>query len=156
MEARIPASLAQALDAKLALARSERVAQRLADGDATLWGAPDVPEVANRLGWLTIALRMLDELPELQEFAAAATADGLRDVVLLGMGGSSLAPAVLRRCFGDAPGAGPMRLHVLDSTDAATILEVQGAIELDATLFLVSSSPAARSSRCRCSRTSGR
>ncbi len=139
VEARIPASLAQAVDAKLALARSERVAQRLADGDATLWGAPDVPEVANRLGWLTIARRMLDELPQLEEFAAAATADGLRDVVLLGMGGSSLAPAVLRRCFGDAPGAGPMRLHVLDSTDAATILEVQGAIDLGATLFFVSS-----------------
>ncbi len=138
VEPEIPSSLRAAVDAKLQLAADERVAPRLAKADATLWGAPDTPEVANRLGWLTIAKRMLDELPSLEKFDGGIARDGVRDVVLLGMGGSSLAPEVLRRCFDDSSGDGP-RLHVLDSTDAGTISAVQAAIDPEATLFLVSS-----------------
>src|SRR5436305_1522527 len=82
--------------------------------------APGTPEVANRLGWLTIAERMQAKLGELDAFTAEVREEGTRDVVLLGMGGSSLAPEVLRRSF--APRDGYPRLHVLDSTDAATIL----------------------------------
>jgi transaldolase / glucose-6-phosphate isomerase len=135
--ARIPGPLSGAVRARVALADSDRVAARLRDRDATLWGPPGAPEIANRLGWLTIATRMLEELDTVEAFVEEVRADGFTDVVLLGMGGSSLAPEVLRRSF-DGRVSGP-RLHVLDSTDAATIRAVEGAVELPRTLFIVSS-----------------
>jgi len=113
------------------------VEDRLAAGDATLWAPVGTPEVGDRLGWLTIAERMGGELGGIEAFTAEVQADGLRDVVLLGMGGSSLAPEVLRRSFGQRPEA--LRLHVLDSTDADTIAGVQAAVDPARTLFLVSS-----------------
>jgi transaldolase / glucose-6-phosphate isomerase len=79
---------------------------------------------------------MLDAAAELRDFAAACEADGLVDCVLLGMGGSSLGPEVLRRSFGDAGG---LRLQVLDSTDPGAILELERSLDLQKTLFLVSS-----------------
>jgi transaldolase / glucose-6-phosphate isomerase len=137
VEARIPDALQAAVAAKLAQASDEDVAGRIAGEDATLWGPSGTPEIANRLGWLTIAQRMLGEADELMTFADGAAASGLRDVVLLGMGGSSLAPEVLRRCFGHRPDH--PRLHVLDSTDAATIRAVESMIDPQRTFFLVSS-----------------
>jgi transaldolase/glucose-6-phosphate isomerase len=137
VEARIPDALQAAVAKKLALAKDEDVAGRIARGDITLWGAPDTPEIADRLGWLTIAERMLGEIDELTAFADGAAASGLRDVVLLGMGGSSLAPEVIRRSFGHRDGR--PRLHVLDSTDAATVRAVEHAIDPQRTFFLVSS-----------------
>jgi len=141
VEVHIPDALQAAVADKLALAKDEDVTGRIASEDATLWGAtgspPAPPEIANRLGWLTIAQRMLNEIDELTAFADGAAASGLRDVVLLGMGGSSLAPEVLRRAFGHQPDR--PRLHVLDSTDAATIRAVEHAIDPRRTFFLVSS-----------------
>jgi glucose-6-phosphate isomerase len=137
VEARIPARLRSGVAEKLALAKQAGVAERLHDGDATLWGEPGTPEIANRLGWLTIAERMLGELDAVETFAQEVRDEGLLDVVLLGMGGSSLAPEVLRRAFGHR--AGSPRLHVLDSTDAATIRAVEDAIEPERALFVVSS-----------------
>ncbi|HUB74326.1 MAG TPA: hypothetical protein VL979_09865 [Solirubrobacteraceae bacterium] len=141
VEARIPASLDGQVQTALARAQDERVAERLRQGDATLWGPPGTPEVANRLGWLTIAERTLDELGPIELFAAEQRDGEVSDVVLLGMGGSSLAPEVLRRAFaGAATGSPPApRLHVLDSTDAARVRAVQEAVDLPNTLFLVSS-----------------
>src|SRR5205085_6901004 len=136
-EARIPPSLRRPVEERLALTVRERVAERLRDADATLWGAPGTPEIADRLGWLTIAQRMLGELPAVQAFAAELREQGIADVVLLGMGGSSLAPEVMRRSFGPQPGS--PRLHVLDSTDAAAIRATQQAVEIERTLFVVSS-----------------
>jgi transaldolase / glucose-6-phosphate isomerase len=137
LSAHLPAALLPAVQAKLDHARGARVAERLREGDATLWGPPDTPEVANRLGWLTIAKRTLAQAPELNAFAREIRAEGVRHVVLLGMGGSSLAAEVMRRSFGPQPGA--PTLHVLDSTDAGAILAVQRAIDPPHTLFLVSS-----------------
>jgi transaldolase/glucose-6-phosphate isomerase len=137
VEARIPASLGAAIAEKLQQASQEHVGERVRKGDATLWGAPGTPEIADRLGWLTSAERMLDWVDSLTAFADRVRDDGLRDVVLLGMGGSSLAPEVLRRSFGSQPGR--PRLHVLDSTDAATVLAIQQSIDPKRTLFLVSS-----------------
>jgi transaldolase/glucose-6-phosphate isomerase len=137
VEARMPASLGAAVAEKLQRVSQERVGERVRAGDATLWGPPGAPEIANRLGWLTIAERMLDEVDSLTSFADRVGDDGLRDVVLLGMGGSSLAPEVLRRCFGSRPGR--PRLHVLDSTDAATVRAVQQSVDPKRTLFVVSS-----------------
>jgi glucose-6-phosphate isomerase len=137
VEAEIPASLTGRVREALALAAQAGVARRLRDGDATLWAPAGTPEVADRLGWLTIAERMLAQLDAVEAFAARAREDGVRDVVLLGMGGSSLAPEVLRRSFGHREGW--PRLQVLDSTDAQRIRAVQDSVDLASTLFLVSS-----------------
>jgi glucose-6-phosphate isomerase len=137
VEARVPAPLDTPIRAKLTLTDEAQVVERLRDGDATLWGPPGAPEISDRLGWLTIAERMLAEADDLSAFADQVRDDGLQDVVLLGMGGSSLAPEVLRRSFeqrSDRP-----RLHVLDSTDAATVRAVQELVEPTRTLFIVSS-----------------
>ncbi len=135
--ARIPDQLRAAVAEKLALAEADGVARRLRSGDATLWGPAGTPEIANRLGWLTIAERMLAELDGVESFAEEVRDAGITDVVLLGMGGSSLAPEVLRRTFGEQPGH--PRLQVLDSTDAARIRAVQDAVDPHNTLFIVSS-----------------
>ncbi len=137
MQAHLPAAVEAAIAETLERARSERVGERLRDEDATLWAPAGTPEVANRLGWLRIAERMLDELVEIEAFADGVRNDGMTDVVLLGMGGSSLAPEVFRRTFGAAQGF--PRLHVLDSTDAATIGAVEAAVDPARTLFVVSS-----------------
>ena len=137
VRAQIPAALSAPVQDRVSAAAAEHVAERLRDGDGSLWGAPEVSEVANRLGWLTIAQRMLADIADVEAFAAEVQADGVTDVVLLGMGGSSLAPEVLRRSFGHT--AGYPVLHVLDSTDSARIASVQAAVELSSTLFIVSS-----------------
>jgi transaldolase / glucose-6-phosphate isomerase len=142
VEAQIPAPLRPPVAEMLARAAEANVAERVRPNperaaDATLWAPEGTAEVANRLGWLTIAERTLAELGEVQAFADGVRDDGIRDVVLLGMGGSSLAPEVLRRSFGSQPGR--PTLHVLDSTDAATVLAVQQRIDPRKTLFLVSS-----------------
>jgi glucose-6-phosphate isomerase len=137
VQASLPAAVLPAVREMLDRAAREGVPERIAQSDATLWGPAGAPEIANRLGWLTIAERMLEELPRIESFVAGVRERGLQDVVLLGMGGSSLAPEVLRRTFGSAPGH--PRLRVLDSTDPTAIAAVQDAIDPKRTLFLVSS-----------------
>jgi transaldolase / glucose-6-phosphate isomerase len=137
IEARIPDSLREVVQERLRLAAQTRVAERLRARDATLWGPPGTPEIESRLGWLTIAERMLAELGAVEAFAEQVRDEGFADVVLLGMGGSSLAPEVLRRSFGRRPDR--PRLHVLDSTDAEAIRATEDEVELSRTLFIVSS-----------------
>ncbi|HZL54520.1 MAG TPA: bifunctional transaldolase/phosoglucose isomerase [Solirubrobacteraceae bacterium] len=134
--ATIPAELSEAIARRVQTAVSEHVARRMWAKDESLWGGPGVPEIGDRLGWLTISDAMLERADELVEFAHGAVADGLTDAVLLGMGGSSLAPEVLWRTFGAAPDA--LALHVLDSTDPAAIAAVTEQIDLQRTLFVVS------------------
>ena len=137
VEARIPAELHAEVRDAASFAAGERVSQRLFEGDPSLWGEPGTPEVSDRLGWLSIAERMLADLDDVEAFAREIRDEGFTDVVLLGMGGSSLAPEVLRRSFGSS--AGSPRLHVLDSTDAGRIHAIERAIDLARTLFIVSS-----------------
>ncbi len=113
--------------------------RRLWAKDGSLW--KEEPEhktlIANRLGWLTIAETMLKRVDELTAFADEVKQAGFKHVVLLGMGGSSLAPEVYREVFGivaDSPD-----LIVLDSTDPATILKVARKVDPARTLFVVSS-----------------
>jgi glucose-6-phosphate isomerase len=118
----------------------ETVAQRVWRHDASLWGGPGVPEIDNRLGWLTVSEGMSSHASELRAFADECLAEGFTDAVLLGMGGSSLGPEVIRRSF--APGGaleGGLRLQVLDSTHPDEITAVQDSIDLEKTLFIVSS-----------------
>ncbi|MDQ3462837.1 MAG: glucose-6-phosphate isomerase [Actinomycetota bacterium] len=109
---------------------------RLWTSDHTLW-QDDPREAADRLGWLAVADQMADQVDDLEAFAAAAAADGLRHAVLLGMGGSSLFPEVLWRTFGARPGC--LDLRVLDTTDPAAIARVAADLDLDACLFVAAS-----------------
>jgi glucose-6-phosphate isomerase len=103
---------------------------RIWERDPTVWTGADE---AKWLGWLDEPRRMRERVGELQAFAAAAAADGLETVVLLGMGGSSLAPEVLRMTFA----AG--RLHVLDTTHPSAIRALEERIDLERTLFVSAS-----------------
>jgi RpiB/LacA/LacB family sugar-phosphate isomerase len=124
-----------------ALARLEELdaAKRLWAEDAGLWSDDPAVQatVANRLGWLRSPAAMQGHVEELSHFAREVCAEEIRDVVLLGMGGSSLAPEVLQTTFGAAPGH-PM-LSVLDTTDPGAIRAVRARLAPSRTLFLVSS-----------------
>jgi glucose-6-phosphate isomerase len=130
---------AAAVGRRLARLAADRFAARLFDSDPTLWSAdPAVRRsIRKRLGWLRSAERMLGEVGALERFAAGVRQAGTRHVVLLGMGGSSLCPEVLRRVFGPAPGHPD--LLVLDSTVPSAVRRVEAAIDPARTLFLVSS-----------------
>ena len=135
IEADLPPQLEQPLAARVKRAAAEDVARRIWQHDGTLWAPEGTPEVTDRLGWLTIADKMLEEADTLDAFVAECKADGLTDAVLLGMGGSSLAPEVFRLSYGDAGG---LRLHVLDSTEPLQIAAVEAEIDVATTLFIVS------------------
>jgi glucose-6-phosphate isomerase len=137
IEASIPKLYAPAIDARLQRAASDGVARRIFEHDDTLWGPHGQPEVADRLGWLDVHDRLLDEVDDLTAFARQAHADGYREAVVLGMGGSSLAPEVFRRSFGTREDG--LILHVLDSTDADAVRDTEAAIDLETALFVVSS-----------------
>jgi len=108
--------------------------RRLWAGDKSLWTGTDEDKW---LGWLTVAEQELADCDRLRGFAAEVKQGGFTDIVLLGMGGSSLGPEVLGESFG--PQAGWPRFHMLDSTDPAQIKAVETAIDLGKTLFIVSS-----------------
>src|SRR3954464_4297258 len=136
IQAQIPDALEPRIAERVKRAMVEDVAHRIWKKDDTLWGPAGQAEASNRLGGLTIADTMLDGIDDLEAFAAEIRDEGFTDVVLLGMGGSSLAPEVIRQSFGDQ--AGWPSLHVLDSTDAGAIRTVENRVTLDKTLFLVS------------------
>src|SRR5436305_10169973 len=137
IQASTPSDLEQPVAERVKRAMDESVAQRVWRRDPSLWGGPGVPEIEDRLGLLTVSEPMLEQAPELHEFATACRADGFTDAVLLGMGGSSLGPEVIRRSFGDIPDG--LRLQVLDSTHPDVVLGIQDSVDLDRTLFIVSS-----------------
>ena len=126
-------------EAALAHLESIDAAKRLWADDASLWSPSSTTQAAivNRLGWLHAPEAMRQHVPDLQRFAAEVRTEGITDVVLLGMGGSSLAPAVLQTALGNAPGH--PALTVLDSTDPGLIRATLARLALSRTLFLVSS-----------------
>ena len=111
--------------------------RRIWKNDPTLWFPKPVPEISNRLGWLALPEIMHEQLEGFVSFAKKIKADGIRHVVLLGMGGSSLAPEVFQNIFGNID-AYP-ELIVLDSTHPLAVLSLEKKIDLNNTLFLVSS-----------------
>ncbi len=125
------------IEARLGAWRKERFAERLWQKDYTLWAKEPQPELTDRLGWLQLPETMTREAAALKACAEQARADGIRHVVLLGMGGSSLAPEVFQQTFGNA--AGFPELQVLDSTHPAAVKAAQARIDPARALFLVSS-----------------
>jgi glucose-6-phosphate isomerase len=124
-----------------ACARSSAAAERAAAGlwraDPSVWsGDPGLQqEIGKWLGWMNSPMLMADSIERLKTFAASIKRNGFTDVVLLGMGGSSLAPEVLRAVIGVAPGW--PRLQMLDSTDPAAVRGVSAPP--DRTLYLFAS-----------------
>jgi transaldolase / glucose-6-phosphate isomerase len=102
--------------------------------DAALWTNEDE---AAWLGWLPIVDEQIADAKRLKDFAGDVKGAGFSDILLLGMGGSSLCPEVLSLTYSQAPGF--PRLHILDSTDPAQIKDVEKKINLANTLFIVSS-----------------
>ena len=119
---------------------AEKVATRIWQRDPDLWKPGDAAHAAvihNRMGWLDVALTMRQHLPELLALGADVHAAGWKDCVLLGMGGSSLCPEVLRTSFGSS--AGQPTLHVLDTTDPVAIAQLTRSIDPRHTGFIVAS-----------------
>ncbi len=108
--------------------------RRLWGADAALWTGHDE---SNWLGWLDIVDSELRNVEPLQEFASELRTESVTDVLLLGMGGSSLGPEVLAKSLGSAPNY--PTLHVLNSTDPQQVRRFENRIDVPRTLFIVSS-----------------
>ena len=126
----------QGYEAALQRLDAARFGSRLIEKDASLWNG-DRKAIANRLGWLDLPQTMTARITELREFADDVRHSGFQRVVLLGMGGSSLAPEVMSSTFGAAEGSPALLL--LDTTDPATIASADRTLDLERTLFVVSS-----------------
>ena len=137
VEASLPAAYEAAQSARIKTAVSDNVAQRVWKHDDTLWGGPGVAEIDNRLGWLTVTDQMVEEMVSLKSLTKELLDAGYTDAVLLGMGGSSLGPEVLRQSYGDLPNG--LKLQVLDSTHPDAITAVEDSIDIAKTVFIVSS-----------------
>ena len=124
-------TLQPAVDRTVQELQKADVPRRLWAGDGSLWKG----DAARWLGWLSAVEKMKSKKSQLRDLARAGRA--FSDVVLLGMGGSSLGPDVLRNTFGEV--AGHPTLHVLDTTDPETVASVTRAIDLGKTLFVVAS-----------------
>lgn len=127
------------VDAQLDRADHDTFAARTWNKDASLWKADlaDPRDITERLGWLTVADRMVENLPHLDQFREDVRDAGFTSCVLLGMGGSSLAPEVMRATFGVAEGQ--PAFYTLDSTDPATIQALERSVDMARTLFIVAS-----------------
>ncbi|NQT79099.1 MAG: hypothetical protein HQ555_01740 [Candidatus Aminicenantes bacterium] len=117
--------------------KEQKFSRRLWAKDHTLWFPEPKPEIADRLGWLELPEMKHERLDALSSFAQGVKEEGISNVVLLGMGGSSLAPEVFQKTFGNAPGY--PELFVLDSTHPSAIGSMEEKLDLVRTLFLVSS-----------------
>jgi len=130
----LPEPLSSAVHENVADWQSSAKMQRLWNKDASLWTGSDE---ANWLGWLDITDEQIAQQDQLQKFAKEVQQRGFQDVLLLGMGGSSLCPEVLRMTFGRITHF--PNLHVLDSTDPAQVKFFEHQIDIPKTLFIVSS-----------------
>ncbi|MEP6888478.1 MAG: glucose-6-phosphate isomerase [Nitrospirales bacterium] len=124
------------VDAALADMAQRRLLERMWKKDYRVW-KPTQVEITNRLGWLTVAEQMQERVGVLKHFAQSVRDAGFRYVVVLGMGGSSLGPEVLRQTFGASRGF--LKPFVLDSTVPGAVRDVHDSIDPVRTLFIVSS-----------------
>jgi transaldolase / glucose-6-phosphate isomerase len=136
-DGRITAQLGQhetAVTQALQWLQENNIVGRIWDHDHTVWAdTPD--EISNRLGWLHAPQEMAGKVEELTQFAQEIKEEGYTDVLLLGMGGSSLAPELFANTFG--PTSDGLNLAVLDSTDPGAVLVQEQRLELSRTLFVV-------------------
>src|SRR5712691_9675113 len=134
MSYKLPKQLDEAVNAALEDWRKDGKVRRLWAGDAALWTETDE---AKWLGWLTVVDAQLKAAGHLDAFAAEVKRAGYTDMLLLGMGGSSLGPEVLAQTLGSKLGF--PRLQIVDSTDPAQLRRIESGVDLKKTLFIVSS-----------------
>jgi transaldolase/glucose-6-phosphate isomerase len=127
------------VDERLVAFEHAGIVRRVWAKDAGVWSSAldHIAEITNRLGWLTVIDAMKDKAAELRAFADEVRSAGYKDVVVLGMGGSSLGPDVARLTFGNAKGY--LKLHVLDTTNPDSIAALEKQIDPRKTLFIASS-----------------
>ncbi len=130
----LPPQLADKLTLAQQAWRLAENTRRLWSKDASLWTGRDE---ADWLGWLDIVGDELQDAAPLRDFGQELRESGFSDVLLLGMGGSSLGPEVLAKSLGSAPGY--PKLHVLDSTDPDQVRRFESGIDVARTAFIVSS-----------------
>ncbi len=123
-----------AVDSALEQMGQENVLSRIWTHDHTVW-KPNPDEISNRLGWLNTADVMLHNLHDMQALIEWAKVDGYDRALLLGMGGSSLAPEVFLKTFGVKDGY--FELEVLDSTDPGAVLSAAERFDPARTLYIV-------------------
>ena len=133
-ETQRPQVLAELAAGRPVLVRHNDYDRRLYNGDVSLWTGSDE---AAWLGWIPIVEQQLDDLSHLERIQDDVKRKGFEHVLLLGMGGSSLAPEVFKETFGKL--AGYPELHVLDSTDPAQVKAFEQKVDVTKTLFIVSS-----------------
>jgi transaldolase/glucose-6-phosphate isomerase len=131
---KLPDQLAGPVAASLDDWKKNNKIARLWQKDASLWSGTDE---SNWLGWLTITEEQYAHIDALQQIAADVKKARFKHALLLGMGGSSLCPEVLRMTFGKIKGH--PELHVLDSTDPAQIRAIEAKVDLKSTVCIVSS-----------------
>ena len=139
MKLDVPTKVHHIIADQVAALREQDFGARLWEHDTTLWSSDPAQQavIDQALGWLDVVEDVRGELTNLRLFADEVRADGYTQAVLLGMGGSSLAPEVLRTTFGVADGY--LDLHVLDTTDPVAIARLERRLDLEHTLFIVSS-----------------
>jgi len=125
-----------AIDSALDQVRRQRIVERIWARDHTVW-KPEPAEIADRLGWLQSPSAMRKEIPRLRAWAEQVRSQGIEHALLLGIGGSSLAPQVFSKVFGSRPGY--PQLTVLDTTDPDAINSCCQSLDPERTLVIVSS-----------------
>ena len=142
----LPSDLDKAVKEAFSQLSKKDVHARWLAKDPTLWSndAAHQKVILNRLGWVDNCEKITGKLYEIDELQAKIFKGKVRDIVLLGMGGSSLAAEVLslilkkpaHKVKGSLEG---IRFHLLDTTDPASILKVEKAVRYPTTMFLVGS-----------------
>jgi len=126
----LPAAIEDAVKAELLVWNEQNKIERIWEKDATVWTGEDE---GKWLAWLEVVNAQIGELPKYHAFAEDIESAGYTDVLLMGMGGSSLCPEVLAMTFGK------FHFHILDSTVPAQVKAVEDKLDLAKTLFIVAS-----------------
>lgn len=125
------------VDQRLSLWAEQGFFQRIWEKDPYLWHPERLPEISDRLGWLDLPQRMEEKCDGILAFAHQIKKECFSHILLVGMGGSSLAPDVFQKTFGSAPDF--PELLVLDSTHPDAVLATQDKLDMEHTLFIISS-----------------
>ncbi len=128
-------SMETSVDTAVTKMKKKNIIECIWQHDYTVWHS-EPTEIINRLGWLHTPTAMADEVKRINQFVADVQADGFTEVMLLGMGGSSLAPELFAKTFAGNNRGLPLR--VLDSTDATAVKTYAETADLAHTLFIVS------------------
>jgi transaldolase/glucose-6-phosphate isomerase len=128
---------ARAVGDRLQTWRDQDFIPRFWAKDPTLWFPKKEPEIVDRMGWLHLPEKMDEKRDDLTNFAKEIKTEGIIHIVLLGMGGSSLAAEVFQKTFGNTPGY--PELEVLDTTHPDAVRSLEQRVDMAKTLFLVSS-----------------